>query len=47
MEGREKKKQIENLENELKKAVAAEEYEKAATLRDKLRELKSEEGGTK
>lgn len=47
MEGREKKKQIENLENELKKAVAAEEYEKAATLRDKLRELKIEEGGTK
>lgn len=47
MEGREKKKQIEAVEKELHDAVAAEEYEKAATLRDKLRELKSDEGGMK
>lgn len=47
MAGREKKRLIESVEKELKDAVAAEEYEKAATLRDKLRELKSDEGGTK
>ena len=40
--GREKKRQIASLEAELKEAVASEEYEKAAELRDRLKELKSD-----
>lgn len=38
----EKKQKIAALEKELKEAIAAEEYEKAAGLRDTLRELKGE-----
>ena len=45
MEGREKKRQIEALEKELRAAVEAEEYEKAASLRDRLREIRNSEGG--
>ena len=45
--GREKKRQIEDLEKQLREAVEAEEYEKAATIRDRLREIKNEEGGNK
>lgn len=41
----EKEKLIKSVANELRDAVAAEEYEKAATLRDRLRELRGEEGG--
>ncbi len=44
---RERKREIADAERALKEAVAAEEYEKAALLRDKLRELKNNEGGVK
>lgn len=44
---REKKREIANTEKALKEAIAAEEYEKAAQLRDKLRELKKDNGGEK
>lgn len=40
--GRERKAQIASLEAELKAAIASEEYEKAACLRDKLKELRDE-----
>jgi len=46
-EGREKKRRIEALEKELRDAVEAEEYEKAASIRDTLREIRNEEGGSK
>lgn len=44
-EGRERKLKIKTLEAELKKAVAEEEYERAAQLRDELRALKEEKEG--
>ncbi len=44
---RERKRELEETERLLREAVAAEEYEKAATLRDKLRELKNTDGGEK
>lgn len=40
--GRERKAQIAELETALKNAIASEEYEQAATLRDKLRALREE-----
>lgn len=43
--GKERKKKIEALEAELKKAISEEEYERAATLRDEIRALKEEKVG--
>jgi protein arginine kinase activator len=40
---RDRKKEIASLEHSLKEAVKAEEYEKAAELRDKIRAMKEEE----
>lgn len=42
---REKKKKIKNLQDELKKAVHEEQYERAAEIRDELKALKNEEEG--
>lgn len=43
--GRERKRKIEKVEAELKAAVAAEEYERAAELRDCLKMLREEKSG--
>lgn len=44
---RERKRELDETERRLREAVAAEEYEKAAMLRDKLRELRGIGGGEK